>query len=149
MKINWGTGIFIFFTLFVSIAIAFMVYAFSQDINLVHENYYEKGVDYTNQMKMNERSKQYFDQINFSNDAQWVNIHFSDEIAASAKEGIVYFYRPSNKKFDFETKLNITDNLQKIDLKKLALGKYMVKISWETEVEKFYIEKEFFIIPSR
>ena len=63
MKFNWGTGILIFLILFLSASAVFIVFAMRQDVNLVHQDYYEKGVDYTEQMNVNARSKPIADKI--------------------------------------------------------------------------------------
>ena len=60
MKFDWGTGILIFLILFLLAAAAFMVFAFKQDVNLVYKDYYNKGVDYTEQMDVIARSENYY-----------------------------------------------------------------------------------------
>ena len=64
MKFNWGTGILIFLILFLLGSAAFIVFAFRQDVNLVHKDYYEKGVDYTQQMNTNSRSAEFENDVN-------------------------------------------------------------------------------------
>ena len=59
MKFNWGTGIFMFLALFLLASAAFIIFAVRQDVNLVHKDYYEKGVDYTEQMNVNSRSTEF------------------------------------------------------------------------------------------
>ncbi len=55
MKFTWGTGIFIFLILFLLAAAFFIGFAMRQDVNLVHEDYYERGVEYTEHMRTNSR----------------------------------------------------------------------------------------------
>ena len=47
MKFNWGTGIFTFIIIFLLLCVAFIIFAVRQGVNLVHDDYYEKGVDYS------------------------------------------------------------------------------------------------------
>ena len=49
MKINWGTGIFIFYSLFVGALVFQLVKSFQYDNSLVVENYYEKDLNYQEQ----------------------------------------------------------------------------------------------------
>ena len=42
VKFNWGTGVVIFLLLFLAAIITFVVFAFHQDVNMVHQDYYEK-----------------------------------------------------------------------------------------------------------
>ena len=55
MKFNWGTGILVFLILFLSASAVFIFFAMRQDVNLVHEDYYEQGVDYSAQMDIGPR----------------------------------------------------------------------------------------------
>ena len=63
MKFNWGTGILIFLIIFLLACAAFIIFAMRQDVNLVHKDYYEKGVDHTDKMNVDVRSKQFEDKI--------------------------------------------------------------------------------------
>jgi hypothetical protein len=63
MKFNWGTGIFLFLIIFIGLAVAFMIFAFNQEISLVHKDYYKKGVDYDQEISMEKKSAKYTDLI--------------------------------------------------------------------------------------
>ncbi len=47
MKFHWGTGILIFLILFLLAAGFFIAFAMRQERDLVHEDYYERGVDHS------------------------------------------------------------------------------------------------------
>ena len=74
MKFNWGTGIFIFLALFLLGSAVFIIFAVRQDVNLVHKDYYEKGVDYTEQMNVNARSSEYKDNISVSTQGDFLQL---------------------------------------------------------------------------
>ena len=59
MKFNWGTGILLFLILFLIAAGIFIAFAMRQSVDLVHEDYYERGVDHTSQMEVEKRSAPY------------------------------------------------------------------------------------------
>ena len=63
MKFNWGTGILIFLILFLLAAGLFIGFAMRQDVSLVHEDYYEKGADHSQQMLVEARSAPYGNDI--------------------------------------------------------------------------------------
>ena len=63
MKFTWGTGILIFLILFLLACGFFIAFAMRQDVSLVHEDYYEKGVDHSQQMLVEARSAQFKNDI--------------------------------------------------------------------------------------
>ena len=75
MKLNWGYSIILFFVVFCSVMIGIMIFAFRQTNDLVTEDYYEKGADYTRQMELNSRSAAYQDSIQI-NDAALYPVDF-------------------------------------------------------------------------
>ena len=46
--------------------------------------------------------------------------------------GIVRFYRPSNKKLDFEIPLQLTDSKMMISKDRLLQGRWNLKVTWQT-----------------
>ena len=76
LKFNWGTGIFLFLVVFLLACAAFIYFAFTQDVNLVHKDYYEKGVNYTEQMEINARSIAYQDSVAIIRWHQCLHHHF-------------------------------------------------------------------------
>lgn len=143
MKFNWGTGIFIFFVLFVGTAIGFMIFAFNQDINLVHDDYYQKGVDHTEHMDAVKRSAPFLNTITVQQVDKSMIISFPDNFKAD--QGTMQFYRPSSKKFDQNFNLNTSNKTQAVPIEQFEHGKYILKIEWKYKNELYYIEKDFFV----
>ena len=92
MKFNWGIGIALFLTLFLGALISFVIFAWRQDVNLVHHNYYEKGVDYSARMDMDNRSAPYADLISVDNRDDSVCITFPKVLADRIDSGNVLFF---------------------------------------------------------
>ena len=145
MKLNWGTGIFIFLIIFLSLAGLFMYFAFSQDVNLVNEEYYKKGVDYTVQMQKEKRSEKYVSQIYLEDKDSNITVFFPDNFSENLQAGTILFYRPSDRRLDVEHNLKPEGNMQKISKEKLIKGRYIVQIEWERGSQEYYIEKELFV----
>lgn len=145
MKLNWGNSIFLFLTLFVMLGIAFVVFSLSKSNDLVTTDYYEKGADYSRQMEVAGRSAVYNDSIRVLNQNKNVVVRFAPAINQMTDTMQVYFYRPSDKKLDFnyEGLLN-TDSLI-IKKEYLTGGRYKVKFLWYYNRESYQVEKEFFI----
>jgi len=145
MKLNWGQSIVLFFAIFLSLAIGFIIFSLRQNNDLEAENYYEKGADYTHQMEINGRSAVYNDSIQMMNQNSQIVARFSKSIDLMTDTMHINFFRPSDKRFDFEfTSLLNSDSLA-IDKSKLVKGRYKVKFQWFQNLISYQVEKEFFI----
>lgn len=145
MKLNWGQSIFLFFVIFISLAVVFIVFSLRQNNDLVTENYYEKGADYTNQMEINLRSAVYNDSIQLMTQNSLLVARFSKSIDQMADTMHINFFRPSDKRFDFEFSSLLSSDSLSIDKSKLAKGRYKVQFQWFQSRVSYQVEKEFFI----
>jgi hypothetical protein len=145
MKFNWGTGIVLFLTLFIIALISFVIFAWHQDVNLVHNNYYEKGVDYSAQIDLNIRSAPFTDKISVANLDDSVCITFPKMVAGRIDSGNVLFFRPSGHLLDTEFPMVFRDSLIFADKAKLVPGRYIVIISWYIGGVEFQVDKTFIV----
>lgn len=141
MKFNWGTGILIFLILFLAACTVFIIFALRQDVNLVYKDYYEKGVDYTEQMNVNARSKSLINDVQVSQKQNFLQVDFGETLATKIDSGKVHLYRPSSSKMDVSYLMVLSDNSFKIPKDNLVLGRYILKLSWFNEGLKYEIEK--------
>lgn len=141
-KLSWGTGIVISFVVFMSITLAVVIYLMNQDVDLVTPDYYKKELVYQDQIERMERTNKISDKqiINFN--GELVSVTMPSSIRNSITSGEIYFYRPSDSKFDIRIPL-LPDSagVQIIPVRELNRGLWMVKVNWKTEVEDFYTEK--------
>jgi len=145
MKLNWGYSIILFFVVFCSVMIGIMVFAFRQTNDLVTEDYYEKGANYTRQMEINSRSAAYQDSIQITDVNQVILTRFAKSIYRSQDTMQINFYRPSDKKFDYSVKALLNSDSLKIDKKHLHKGHYTVNFLWLKGEKKVQIEKDLFV----
>jgi hypothetical protein len=141
MKFNFGTGIFVFMTLFVAALIFFVVFAHRQDVNLVHDNYYEKGVDHSSQMKKIARSVAAAEEIEVTDDGNFIRIVFPPGLAGTIKNGNVMFFRPSDHLRDVKQPLELRGNVFIGSKEQLIPGRYIVKITWQDNNQDFEVDK--------
>ncbi len=141
MKFNWGTGILIFLILFLVACAAFIIFAMRQDVNLVHKDYYEKGVDHTDKMNVDARSTQFGDKIQIDYTDEYLLIQFEESMIASIDSGKVLIYRPSGSKLDALFPMIFSENIIKIPKENLISGRYILKLSWYSEGLKYDIDK--------
>jgi hypothetical protein len=145
MKFNFGTGIFIFLSLFVIALIAFVIFAHNQDVNLVHDNYYEKGVDHSRQMEKEARSASIASQINVSDMGDVIQISFPEGSSSSFTQGKVVFFRPSDHLKDLTHSLTIQGDTFTCSKDKLIPGRYIVKISWQKDNLDYEVDKSLIV----
>ena len=141
MKFNWGTGIFIFLILFLLAATAFMIFAARQGINLVHKDYYEKGVDYTEQMKVDARSVEYKNAFKIINLDKYILVEIEDKLSAKIDSGSILLFRPSDSKLDVS--LLVDKQATKITFPKedLINGRYILKFYWYSDGLKHQVNR--------
>ena len=141
IKFNWGTGIFLFLTIFLLACAVFMYFAFTQDVNLVHKEYYEKGVNYTEQMEVEARSVEFKNFVAIEEDSEYYLIKFDPSLVSKIESGEVLFYYPAGSSNDITVPIENDDETTKVAKSDLLYGRYVVKINWISDGNRFEIEK--------
>jgi len=141
MKINWGRALIIFFIIFFVWVFSFVFFAMRQNIDLVSDDYYQKGAKYTDQININQRSLPYQDSIQISSTSNQVQIALSQGLVKSADSVQVYFFRSSDKTKDLWLTFKTAESPFLIDSKRLIHGRYQVYLSWSLKNENYSITK--------
>ena len=141
MKLNWGKSLIIFFILFFIWVLFFVLFAMWQNIDLVSDDYYQKGAGYTEQININKRSLLYQDSIQISTTAEEVQIVLSRGVALAGDSVQVYFFRSSDKRKDLRLVFKAAESPFLIASKKLVHGRYQVYLMWNCKNEKFSVVK--------
>ncbi|MEO8148218.1 MAG: FixH family protein [Bacteroidia bacterium] len=146
MKLNWGSGIAIVYTLFAAGMILFAVIASRQNFDLVTDNYYEEAVNYQKKIDagnnaVNSESKLSITYLKTGN-----AIEISTDGKIKSTIGMLSFYKPDKASDDFKLNFSTDDSgKQLIPLKKLAHGYWKINASWNLngkdcfEVQKIFI----------
>lgn len=146
IKINWGTGIFIAIVLFMSFILSFFYRSFSPELrhDLVSEDYYKDELHYQEDIdKMNNALK--LDQnIILDNSATGINIVFPENMDYNNITGNIVFQRLSNIKLDFNQNIDLKSNRLTIPDSLLVSGKWVIKIDWQYDGEKYLLKKNWF-----
>ena len=143
MKINWGTKLVFFALVFMVFIVTLVVIISRQDVALVDDNYYEKGLNYQKEIDNNYK----------------VDSTISIEIAVVGEEKMLFvrkgsegdildanikYYRPSNPKLDQQFKTQILSGKRlNYSLKSLEPGMWKVVLFWNEGDKEFKIEKDF------
>jgi nitrogen fixation protein FixH len=144
MKINWGGGIVIGMILFIGF-IMFMVITMmtnkEYDHDLVTEAYYEKDLQYQNEIDAQENTNALSEKIESKKVAEGWLLTFPKEIDPDKIKGTVFLYRPSNKRLDFNIPIVISNAQLLIPDESLLDGRWNITIDWEYE-GSHYMYKE-------
>ncbi|MEN0004897.1 MAG: FixH family protein [Bacteroidota bacterium] len=142
MKINWGTGIALFYIVFV-VALVFQVYKSTQyDNSLVSEKYYADDLAYQSHYDKLVNSQQLDQDLKIQKLAaeQQVQLHFPAEF--SEIQGEIHFFCPSNSHIDFKVPIALNaDNIQLVSTEALRAGLWRIKVDWQVADKGFYKEE--------
>lgn len=144
MKINWGTGIVIAFALFISFILYFVFSVQSNpkyDNELVVEEYYKKDAKFGAEMVRIQNAQDLLQKPVITNDSNGISIVFPEIYLPKKIKGEVYFYRPSNKKFDFNIPISLSGSSLNVPKEKLLGGRWEVNMEWHYD-GKQYLTKE-------
>lgn len=133
---KWIVLSFVLFALFIGTLVWLCV---REDISLVSKDYYKEELEYQKQIERQQNTLQLQQQPN----VKLINQSLEVEIA-KIESGNLKLFCPSNSKMDREFNLS-SSNSQTVDVSSLQKGKYIVKLSWQSEGKEFYYEQEIFI----
>ena len=136
MKIHWGTGIVIAFTLFIAFILFFVFKVQSDskyDNELVVEEYYKQERSLQGQLDKEQNSVDLVHKLEIENNPDAIKITFPEEFDIKKIEGKVSLYRPSDQKLDFETPISLSTHHLLIPKSDLAGGRWDITIDWQYE----------------
>jgi hypothetical protein len=145
MKINWGTGIVIAFIAFISFIMYFVI---NMNINkkydhdLVTEDYYKKELEFQNDINKETNAKSLTQNIEWEKSDKGITLTFPKDFNTENITGKVFLYRPSNKQFDFETTISLSNHNLLIPDKRLLDGRWNIKVDWQYNGKSYLYKKE-------
>ena len=148
MKINWGTAIVIAFVLFISFILYFVIKVQTQsqyDNDLVVEEYYKYDANFSDQMVRIQNAHDLVEKPKFLLDSKGITVHFPKSFEPKDISGNILMYRPSNKKFDFDTAIKLDTDSLLIPQSKLVSGRWNVQMEWQYKGTKYQTKEEVYI----
>lgn len=142
MKINWGTGIAIFYGVFVLVLLFALFKSFSIDNSLVTEDYYQKDLEYQTQIDKEVNAQGLVTDLNvkFSDADKTIRFSFPGDLGAIG--GKILFFRPSNAALDFEVNIATDPNFEQvIPANNLLPGLWRLKVDWNAGGKDYYKEE--------
>jgi nitrogen fixation protein FixH len=143
-KFNWGTGIVAAFVLFIGFILYFVIKTSTDttyEYDLVDPNYYQKELDFQNQINKLENTKKLKEKVLFETTKEGVLITFPKELNPENIKGMVSLYRPSNQILDREIPLSLSNSSLLIPKKVLVGGRWDIFIDWSYKDTKYLNKK--------
>ncbi|AWW32386.1 nitrogen fixation protein FixH [Echinicola strongylocentroti] len=137
---NWGTGIVLFFVVFVSFLFTMVGICMKQDdLHLVTNNYYEEEIKYQEQIeKASNAAMLDHEVMAFDVGEKKIMVHLE-----KGAKGTLWLFRPSDARLDQKVPLLFdTGKEQSVSLRELKSGYWKVKLAWEKDGVAFYEEKK-------
>jgi hypothetical protein len=145
MKINWGTGNVLAFIGFIAFILYFVITMMTNkdyEHDLVTEDYYKAELEYQNDIDKEENSKKLAQNISWKKTEEGILISFPETFEAKNITGNVFLYRPSNKQFDFEAKISLSNHNLLIPDKRLLDGRWNIYVDWQYNGKSYLYKKE-------
>lgn len=142
LKFNWGWGIIIFFTCFVSF-IFFMIYKTTTvGHELVTTDYYQQEIEFQKRIDHRNNLIATGQHIEVTNYEEKVGVHLpaiNNQVPTNAK---IYFYRASDQSKDIKMN-NEQGGVFMIDKNKFIKGEYVLHAEWECNGKTYYEETNY------
>ena len=131
IKWNWGTGIFVFISLFLLVNAVVIYLSLQQRNDLVAEEYYPQGLEYQKQIDRFANANALKSTILISSRSNELIISYPGELKGKDIKGQVIFFRPSDERADFRDSIRFdTTMIQRIPVHEKMKGKYIAKFFW-------------------
>ena len=142
-KSKWGIGIFALYGGFVVFILICVAFASMQSFDLVEPDYYQKGLDYQQQIDRLNRtaSSGTHPTIGFDTPGKAIVITYPATVPVAELSGTVTLFRPSNAQWDRTIPLTLaSDYRQLIPAERLAKGRWRIKINWMIGDSTYFAE---------
>jgi nitrogen fixation protein FixH len=140
MRLNWGTGIALVYTVFAACTTAFVVFALNHPVQLVREDYYATSLQHDSRRAAIENADALADLMRVGDDGRSVTLALPVAHVGDAA-GRVRLYRPSDSAADRSLALAPdAGGRQRVSLDGLAAGRWVVQLDWTSGGQAFYRE---------
>ena len=139
---NWGKGIFIFYSLFMIAILSVVYFAFTQEVNLVSDDYYKQEIEYEDQIERIKNTESLIEKPKVVLKNTYIELSFPKGLNP---KGALLLFRPSDGTQDRRIAIALGANgTQQMDFSTQSAGKWIAKLSWEEDGKEYY--QEFIII---
>lgn len=147
-KIGWGTSIVIAFALFIAFIMYFVITVQSDskyDNELVVDEYYKKDSHYGDDYIKMQNAEDLVEKPQVTQKGDSIEVAFPKAFVPKYIKGIVSFYRPSNKKLDFQVPISLSKPSLLIPKTNLVGGRWDIRIDWEYQSKSYKMQETIYI----
>lgn len=141
MKINWGVGIAIFYSVFVLSLVFQVIKSTGYDHSLVSEQYYQDDLNYQQHYDKLVNTQQLKEDLAVKRlrNEGLVEVKFPEELEKI--KGEIHFFCPSHSDSDFKIPV-VTDQdyTQKVPVEGLRKGLWKIKVDFIADNKGYYYE---------
>lgn len=139
---NWGKSIALFYGLFVVALLAVVAFSFTQDVNLVADDYYKQELVYEDQINRIRNTEELAEKPTMQLRSDYVELVFPENLTP---KGNILFFRPSDGSKDRSQPISLgVNNKQQIDFSTEEKGLWKAKLTWNQAGKEYY--QEFVIV---
>lgn len=138
-RFHWGWRIALIYTTFALATIGFMIFSFTQKVDLVSKQYYADELKYDAKMLAENNTMKLSEVLSVTNNGDLLSIQFPN----TPESGAIHLYRPSESDLDKEIKIVGGKAEQSFSIATLQTGLWIAKIEWKSDNTTFYVEQRF------
>ena len=143
IKNPWPVGLVLFFIVFASYIVGFVIFACRQKMDLVRADYYDQEIRFQKQIDRVQRSAPILADadINYNRAGDVVTVRLPS-VKDEHGGGTGSFYRPSAATMDDSVELGLdTNGQQSMSVHSLCAGLWKVRVQWRMLGREYYFEK--------
>jgi nitrogen fixation protein FixH len=143
MKLNWGTGIAIFYVVFAAATTGFVVFAMDQKVDLVSEDYYQQALEHDGRMEAvaNAASLGGAFRLELRDHAHTLRLTWAAARPDSGN-GTIKLYRPSDSAADRSFPIDVDAvGQQDVALEAVSAGHWIVQVQWRSNGRTYYVQQ--------
>lgn len=134
---HWGWRVSAVYTAFALATIGFMIFSFTQRVDLVRTDYYANELQYDAFMNAQKNTEVLSQKTKLKREGNTLQVI----LPSVPDKGSIQLYRPSGSNKDQVFSINPGVNQQTISIAGLQNGLWIVKINWTTKEKAFYYEQ--------
>lgn len=133
-----------FFALFITCMVLFIVFASWHPTDLVRQDYYEEEIRYQQQLDRLNRTQPIRTavRVRYLPARQLIRITLPAAHATPQTSGEIHFYRPSDAHLDHRLRLEVdAQGHQEVDARHLKGGLWKVRLQWKVAEHEYFFDQ--------
>ena len=141
LRISWGAGIAIVYTIFALSTTAFVAFAMGRRVDLVSDDYYAQSLQVDERMEATRNGFALGEALRVEREGGAVVVTYRAD-DASAAPGRIRLYRSADATADREVPMSLdADGRQRLPLDGLAPGAWRLQLEWEIHGRPYFVER--------